>query len=198
MNKLIASVAVAALLAFAAPARAAAPSAADAAAFVANAEIQLDAAGQEAETAAWVQANFITTDTNRLSALASRRLTTLAVQLATDAKTYDGVKLDGVTRRKLDLLKRAITLPSPKSSAKAAELAQLSTELKGMYGAAKWCRPAESGGDACIDGNALEDFMRRERDPQKLLAAWTGWHAQAKPMKAKYERLVQLGNEERA
>jgi peptidyl-dipeptidase A len=197
LHRLIASVAAAALLALATPAFAAssgAPSAGEAAAFVANAEKQLEALGLEAEAASWVQVNFITVDTNKIAALTSQRLTTAAVRYATEAKKYDGVQVDPVVRRKLDLLKRAITMPSPKDPAKQSELAQLQTELKGMYGAAKWCSTGPNG-ETCIDGNALEDFMRRERDPQKLLAAWKGWHDQAKPMKAKYERLAQLGNE---
>jgi peptidyl-dipeptidase A len=195
LNKLVASVAAAALLAIAMPARAAPPTASEAAAFVANAERQLEAQGLESSAASWVQVNFITADTNKLSALASQRLTTTAVQFAADAKKYDGVQVDPVVRRKLDLLKRGTNLPSPKDPAKATELAQLKTELQGMYGAAKWCSPSETGGEKCIDGNALEELMRRERDPQKLLAAWTGWHAQAKPMKAKYERMVELADE---
>ncbi|GIL40237.1 M2 family metallopeptidase [Roseiterribacter gracilis] len=184
------SVAAAALLAFAMPVQAAQPTAAEAAAFVDKAEKELEALGLESAAASWVQANFITVDTIKLSALNGKRVTTAAVQFATDAKKFDQVQVDPVVRRKLELLKRGTTLPSPKDQAKATELAQIKSELPAMYGAAKWCE-----GDKCIDGNALEDLMRRERDPQKLLAAWAGWHAQAKPMKAKYARMVELANE---
>jgi peptidyl-dipeptidase A len=190
LNRSILSAAAAALLAFASPAEAAPPTAAEAAAFVDKAEKELEQLGLESGTAAWIQANFITVDTIKLSALNSKRVTTTAVQFATDAKKFDQVQVDPVVRRKLELLKRGTTLPSPKDPAKATELSQIKSELPAMYGAAKWCE-----GTTCIDGNALEDLMRRERDPQKLLAAWTGWHAQAKPMKAKYERMVELANE---
>ena len=45
-----------------------------------------------------MQLNFITVDTNKLSALASQRLTTTAVQFAADAKKYDAVQVDPVVR----------------------------------------------------------------------------------------------------
>lgn len=183
-------VAANALLSFTALASAA-PTATDAGKFVAEAEKELEPLNIEAQVATWVQMNFITVDTSKIAALSWQRRNGAAVRYATEAKQYDRVQVDPVVRRKLDLLKRTIVLPAPKNPAKETELAQLSAELQGMYGAAKWCR---SDG-TCIEGNALEDLMRRERDSNKLLAAWQGWHDQAKPMKTKYQRLVQLGND---
>jgi peptidyl-dipeptidase A len=37
--------------------------------------------------------------------------------------------------------------------------------------------------------------MKNSRNPRELLEAWDGWHATAKSMKPKYERIVELGNQ---
>lgn len=167
------------------------PTATEADRFVAQTEEQLGQLNMEAELATWVQSNFITVDTARLAALAGQRRTTAQVAAATAAKRFDGLAVSPVVRRKLEIMKRSIRLPSPSDDAKAAELAQTAADLAGMYSSAKWC-PQDA---PCLDGSALEDIMEHDRDPQNLLAAWQGWHDQARAMKPKYARMVELGRE---
>ncbi|HXG57553.1 MAG TPA: M2 family metallopeptidase, partial [Thermoanaerobaculia bacterium] len=94
-------------------------------------------------------------------------------------------------RRKLNLLKLALTAPGPSDPAKTAELAQLGAELEAMYGAGKYC---PQGGE-CLDVNAISSIMRTSRDPKKLAEVWTGWHTISPPMRPKYTRFVELMNE---
>jgi len=68
---------------------------------------------------------------------------------------------------------------------------QIATDLKGMYGAGKYCR---SDGD-CISGTELEGLMTELRDYDELLELWEGWRTIAPPMRAMYERYVELANE---
>ena len=75
--------------------------------------------------------------------------------------------------------------------AKRKELAQIMTELEGMYGAGEYCR---SEGD-CLSGNELELKMQQSRDYDELLDLWQGWRQVSPPMRDKYQRFVELTNE---
>jgi peptidyl-dipeptidase A len=92
----------------------------------------------------------------------------------------------------LKLLKLSATpLPAPADSKKQAELTQLTTSLEAMYGRGKYCPQ----GKPCQSINDLERVMAQSRNPAELLDAWRGWHAISPPMKEKYTRFVELGNE---
>jgi peptidyl-dipeptidase A len=78
------------------------------------------------------------------------------------------------------------------------ELAELSTELDAMYGEAKYCPPGaklevEKSGCKTIDD--LGETIATSRNYQELTEAWAEWHSTAKPMRAKYQRFVELANE---
>ena len=189
-----AAVAVLAGLAFAQPAaapRAAAPAtAAEAAAFVARAEADLARANEYASRAQWVRATDITSDTLWLESRATSELTGLQVRYATGAARFDRLKLDPVLRRKLDLLKRNITLPAPSRAGAAEQVADLSGKLNAAY----------STGTFVYKGKALtlddmEDILAHSRDPAELKAVWEGWARVAPQMKPDYVRLVGLANE---
>ena len=81
------------------------PSAEEAMAFVEAAEAELRELGSEGAQAAWVQANFITEDTQAIAARANEKGTTAAVRLANEAAKFNDTELDYDTRRKLDKLK---------------------------------------------------------------------------------------------
>ena len=70
-----------------------APSVAEAQAFMKKAEDQLEDLGVRASRAGWVQENFITDDTETMSAQANEKLTAVVTQLALDARRFDGMKL---------------------------------------------------------------------------------------------------------
>lgn len=164
----------------------------NAAEFVASSEQQLAGLMQESERMAWVHSNFITEDTEQLSAIASRKFTALQVELAARAARYNDVKgIDGDTRRKLNILRSGITIPAPRDAAKTAEQAEIGVKLGGLYGKGEYCY----ANGACLDLGLLSDIMAESRDPDVLLEAWNGWRKISPPMKDLYARQVELANE---
>lgn len=82
-------------------------------------------------------------------------------------------------------------LPAPLDPAKNAELAQISSELNGLYGKGKYC----FADGKCMTQPELSSLMAESRDPAKLLEAWKGWREIAKPMRPLFQREVELANE---
>src|ERR1051326_2440149 len=169
---------------------------AEAQAFMKNGEDQLEDLNVRASRASWVQENFITDDTETMSAQANERLTAVVTQLALDARRFEGLKLPPELARKFLLLKLSLVAPAPNNDAERKELTELASKLDGMYGKGKYCKPAESA-DAkpkCLSLNDLSRIMASSTNPDELLDAWVGWHKISVPMKDKYARFVQLSN----
>jgi len=159
--------------------------------FVARVNEELDELGKALGAAGWVRATYITEDTAILSAAANERYAEWHSRTVAEAVKYDGQELTAETRRAIDVLKLGTSLPAPKDAAKRKELTRLATDLKGMYGAGKYCRSE----DDCISGNELEGLMTELRDYDELLELWVGWRKIAPPMRDMYERYVVLANE---
>jgi peptidyl-dipeptidase A len=173
-----------------APAPAAAPTPADAAAFIAKAEEELRTVGQEAERTNWVYNTYINYDTEWLAAKMRERTTELGVRYAAEARKYDGVDVPSDQRRKLDFMKLGVTLPAPLKTGAARELAEITTRLSSRY----------STGKIELDGRTVsqdetEVLMRTLTDPAKVAEVWTKWHDTAAASKADYARLVEIANE---
>ena len=179
------------LLTVAAPAQEAAPTAEEAEAFLTRAEETLDAVFEEAARAAWVQSNFITEDTEFLAALANERAIAATMEFAIGAARFNDLELSGDTRRKLDLLRLALTMPAPNDPAKLKELTQIASSLESKYGSGKYC---PEGGE-CSDLGDLSKVLASSRDPEALLEAWRGWRTVSPAMRADYARFVELSNE---
>lgn len=168
------------------------PSAAAAAAFVRDAETHLERLAEHAERQQWVQANFITYDTEILAARANEVLTAAQVAAANEAARFIGVAdLDVDTARKLHMLRSNITVPAPLDPALNAEQAEIGARLKGLYGKGQYCRADGS----CIPLGDLENILAASRDPAELLEVWDGWHRIAVPMQPLYARQVELANQ---
>jgi len=170
-------------------AKPAAPTAAEATAFVAKVEQEFGALNEEAARISWVYATYINYDTQWLAAKISERITKLAVDFAVEAKKYDSVQVPADVRRKLQFIKQGITLPAPQDPKLVAELAEVTTRLSSAYSTGK----IEFGGKT-VPQNETEILMQTLRDPAKLSEVWTKWHAVAKPMKTDYARMVEIGN----
>jgi peptidyl-dipeptidase A len=164
---------------------------AEAEAFVDRAENELLDLWVKAERASWVQANFITSDTEAMSADALKNVLAATARLAGESTRYAGVEVSPDTQRKIMLLKTSLPLAAPSDPAKQAELTKITTEMEGIYGKGKYC---PEGGE-CLDLEQLSDIMAESRDPKELLEAWTGWRTVSPPMRDMYTRFVQLGNE---
>jgi len=176
------------------PAAKGAPTVAEAEAFMKKAEAQLDDLGVRAGRASWVQENFITDDTEMMSAQAQERLTAVVTQLALDARRFDHLKMPPELQRKFKLLKLSLVAPAPNNDAERKELTEIATWLDGTYGKGKYCKPQPDGKQKCLSLNDLSRIMATSTNPDELLDAWVGWHKISIPMRAKYERFVQLSN----
>ena len=167
------------------------PTAAEAQEFMLRVEIRLRELGNRQQRAAWVQATYITDDTEAIAAEANKDLIAATVELAVEARRFEGLVLPEDVARKLELLKLSLPLPAPRDPKLQTELTELAASLEGLYGKGKYCPP----GKDCQDIAALSRVMAQSRDPAELLEAWPGWHAIAPPMRPKFERFVELANE---
>ena len=168
------------------------PTAAEAAAFVDSAEAVLLDLSNRAGHAQWVQATYITYDTNILAAQANEVFLTAAVELATEAAEY--LKAPGLApdvRRKLEILRNGLVIPAPSDPAKTAEVTRLQTSLESRYSQGEWCR---ASGD-CLDLGEMERILATSRDERLLRDVWTGWRTVSPPMRPEFRRLVELANE---
>ncbi|MEO8100029.1 MAG: M2 family metallopeptidase [Acidobacteriota bacterium] len=180
------------------------PSAETAKPFLDEAEKKMYSLFLESAQASWVQANFITDDTEALSATANERAISYGVTLAKEAAKYDGVQLPADQRRKMDLLKRGLTLAAPSDPKESQEVTKLGASLEGTYGKGKYCKgeaPVAVAGSAatappqkCLDVNGVTDVMAKSRNAAELLDVWKGWHTISPPMKKDFTRFVELSN----
>ncbi len=164
----------------------------DAATFVADANARLLELANALSRAQWVASNFITVDTERLSADATREYVAASMALAKEAAAYDGETVSDDVARQLLLLKLSATpLPAPGRPEAQAELTRLVAGMEADYGRGTYCPE----GRPCQTLDDLSRTMLRSRNPDELLEAWTGWHAVGRAIRQPYQRFVELGNE---
>jgi peptidyl-dipeptidase A len=166
------------------------PTAAEAEQFIKQAEDRLNQLSIKQNRAGWVQANFITEDTQALAADANEQTAAAVTELAEEAKRFDGLDLSPELARKFKLLRLALTAPTPKDPKLRKEMTEIGTSLEADYGKGKYCPT----GGKCLDITAIERIMAASRDPKELTDLWKGWHAISPPMRQRYARFVELSN----
>ncbi|HEY7615522.1 MAG TPA: M2 family metallopeptidase, partial [Terriglobales bacterium] len=170
---------------------AAKPTIAEAEQFMKQAEASLSELGVKLSRAQWVQSNFITDDTEALTADAQDQYTARTTELVEQAKRFNGLKLPPELGRKFQLLRLSLTAPAPKDPALRREMTRIATSLEADYGKGKYCRKP----DECLDITAIERIMTSSRDPKELRDLWVGWHKVGAPMRERYARFVELSNQ---
>jgi peptidyl-dipeptidase A len=173
-----------------------APTAEDAKKFVAEVDKDLRRLWVARDRAGWVNQNFITDDTEALSASGEEATAAYITEAITKARRFDGVKgIDADVARQLLLLKLAQVVPAPSNADERGELAQLQSGMTAIYGKGEYCPPANSAlGKKCLKLDDLSRILKKSRKYDELLEAWKGWHAIAPVMKDKYARYAELGN----
>lgn len=174
-------------------AQASAPTAAEAKKFIEDVEQRLFELGVKASRASWVQENFITDDTEQIAAEAGEAANTAAAKYAKEAYRYNRVNLPPDLARKRLLLELATGFPAPDDPKAQKELAQVMASLDGDYGKGKWCPDGDK--KPCLDVTAVGKLMATSRDAEELKRAWMGWHAVGAPMRQRYARMVELGDQ---
>ncbi len=170
-----------------------APTVAEAEQFISKAETELFDLWVKSGRASWVAENFITEDTEAISADADQAVEEATARLAAQAKRYEKLRLPPDVARKFKLLKLSVDIPAPHDAAAQAELAKIDVSLDSDYGKGTWC--PDDNKQNCKELPDIEKILANSRDPKELLNAWEGWHAIAPPMRERYIRMVELGNQ---
>lgn len=158
----------------------------------------IDAASQragelslESNRAEWVFQNFITHDTQAIAVAAGKTSTLEGGVNARRARDFlQQPGLSEKTRRDLELIRHALSVPSPEDEAATTELVEIGAELKSIYSTGEYC-------DAAGECRGLRDMelrMANSRDPEELEELWRGWREVSPPMRDLYARQVTLAN----
>lgn len=102
--------------------------------FVERINRELGELNTEGDAAGWVRATYITHDTAILSSLARQRYVAWHSKAVADSLRFAGQSMSPSTARALEQLKLGISAPAPNDPEKRKELAEITTELAGMYG----------------------------------------------------------------
>jgi peptidyl-dipeptidase A len=149
----------------------------------------------ERDRANWVKATYIIHDTEILAAASDEKVMAYVSRAAAEAVKFDklGDKLPYDVRRKIQLLKRSLSLPAPGDAKKRAELARIATFMDSTYGKGKYCPPRLKG--KCLKLGQMTEILAKSRKYDELLDVWKGWRTISPPMRARFERYVALANE---
>lgn len=188
-----------AALAVAALAQSQKPTIEDARKFLDKVDQHLLSLSTDAGRVNWVQATYITDDTEILAAQANQKMIAATVEYAKEAKKFDGVPLPEDLDRKMKLLKVALTLPAPSNEKESEELTRIVTSMESLYGKGKYCPAAppkqgDTNSDKCLDLQEITRIMATSRDAAQLQEVWAGWHAISRPMRNDFKRYVELAN----
>ena len=159
--------------------------------FLARSEQEMLELGKEVGLAHWLRATYITPDTGELAARASERSLAFDSALIAQAKKLKDTPTDPESARAIELILRGSSMPAPNDPKLRAELAKLSTDLEGLYGAGKAC---DADGENCKTLPELENVLAASRDYDEQLAAWLAWREVSPPMRPMYQRFVELMN----
>jgi peptidyl-dipeptidase A len=167
------------------------PTAAEADAFLAKAEKSLFDQSIISSRAAWINATYITDDTDALNSYFGAIDTKMRVDYALDAARFATAPgLTPETKRRLTLLRTALTLPAPTTPGAAEQLNDIATRLQSAYGKGKGTLKGQP-----INGSDIEEQMGINRNPDELKEMWVSWHDNVgAPMRADYARLVGIAN----
>ncbi len=168
------------------------PTVAEAEQFIQDAEVRLEKAGINAQRAEWVSENFITDDTEIITAQASEQSLATAGELAVQARSFNGLPLSADDTRKLKLMQLTLVLSNP---AERESYTRLAAAMTAAYGRATFCPVLPDGSKApCLALGDMEKIMAESRDPTRLKQIWSGWHAQSAAYKDRYAQYVALSN----
>ena len=167
------------------------PTAAEADSFLAKAEKEMFDHSVVAARADWLNATHISEDSDALAAYFGAIRTTMSVDYALESAKYATVPgLTPETKRRLDMLRTALTLPAPTTPGAAQQLNDLSTRLQSAYGKGKGTLHGQP-----INGSDIEEKMGTSRNPEELKEMWVSWHDNVgAPMRGDYTKLVGIAN----
>jgi peptidyl-dipeptidase A len=163
-------------------------------AFVARVNDEYRAMYPELSASQWLAATHIGSDTELLEAKYNERYLAQLNAWIEQAKRFDGQAMKPETARAIALLKLMTAMPAPKDPQKLAELTQIASRMSSLYGAGSYCT---GSGDMqqCRQIGELSAMLANNRNYDKQLDAWQGWHTVSIPMRADYMHFVELVNQ---
>ncbi|HEY0192285.1 MAG TPA: M2 family metallopeptidase [Kofleriaceae bacterium] len=167
--------------------------------FVADLDKTVRKLDVDSSLAAWANETDLTPEHEAATAKASEIQSVELTKLVKYARKFEPVmaKLDASTARQLMLLKFQAA-PSPDDPAQAKQLAELAAKMDSEYGKGV-CTPGKGAGtkDSCKDIEYWSKLLQKDRNPQRLLAAWKTWHDEIghkeRDMFVKYVELANAG-----
>lgn len=165
--------------------------------FIADVNTRYLDINRETNAAQWAYVTYLNEDTALIAAKASERLMAFEKEILSEARAYKNSSMSAETAKAYTNLTLGKTLLPPDTPAERAELAKLGTDMEGIYGAGKYCKPnpkSRDGKQECRDLNQLSEVLVKSRNYDELLDAWTGWRTVAPSYKKEYSRFVDLAN----
>lgn len=143
------------------------------------------------QSAAWLQATYITDDSQMIASKANEEFLGWQSKKLEESKRFNttkGMKPD--TARAIMLLKN-VSAPAPSNPALQGELAKIMSKMEANYGSGKWCKTPNE----CLNLSDIEKIINDPaQSPEARAAAWKGWHETARPIRKDYQRFVELVN----
>src|SRR6516225_8604897 len=128
--------------------------------FLTDAEDRLNTLNVEQQRADWVHENFITDDTEALSAKADQRLIDEQVKQAKAATRFDKAQLPEDMARKMKMLKTGLVLATPADPKESEEVTRIAAALDGDYGKGKYCPDRLKNSEKkCLDIEDITHIM---------------------------------------
>lgn len=171
----------------------AAPTAAEAQAFIETVNTTLGRLNLAGAQAGWVAQNFITADTEGLDARATRDAADATAKFVKESTRFDQLALPPELRRQLDVLKVSLVLATPADPKQSEELTTIASRMRGVYGKGRWC-PDPARPDACHNIDDVTRVLANSRSEPELRREWEGWHTVSPPMRNDYVRFAELSN----
>ncbi len=161
--------------------------------FLDRANAEFDRSDREQGAAVWVNATYITEDTDLLAARANARDGELRLRMAEQARRYQRPDLAPGLRRDLSLISRAEYMPErmalPADPVLREEMTTVQRRLASAFGSGRYCPDGEG---SCQSLGQLAQVLGSSRDPDTLLEAWLGWRSVTSPMRDDYQRFAEL------
>ncbi len=163
--------------------------------FVARINKEILEVGRGLEIASWIRNTYITPDTAYIATKATEKMLAFNTRTIQEANRYNGQQLAPDTARSIQIIKQGTTMPAPKDAHKRNKLAQINTDMEGMYGKGRYCKKDRRGKETCRDLEELSQVIATSRNYNELLDAWKGWRTVSVPMRDMYREFVAIMNE---
>jgi peptidyl-dipeptidase A len=160
--------------------------------FVDQANEKLLELAEKSSRANWVSQNFITFDTEKISAEHRKHYLSAQTDYGVGAARWNDVEVEPDVRRQLDVMRTSITLPAPSDPALSEEVTEIVTRMRSNYGKASYC--PEGDDSDCLSITEITRIHAKSRDPEELLDVWKGWRTTSVDSRDDYTRFAELMN----